>query len=55
MVEKLTIHKISRKEQTEAFSHFMEVFKNFENQQYDKNKCALGFFESFYAKDSSNK
>jgi hypothetical protein len=55
MVEKLTIHKISYKEQTEAFSNFMEVFKNFENQQYDKNKCALGFFESFYAKDSSNK
>lgn len=54
MVEKLTIHKISYKEQTEAFSNFMEVFKNFENQQYDKNKCALGFFESFYAKDSSN-
>ena len=50
MLEKLTIHKISYKEQTEAFTNFMEVFKNFENQQYEKNKCALGFFESFYAK-----
>jgi hypothetical protein len=53
MLEKLTIHKISYKEQTEAFSNFMEVLKSFNNEQYDKNKCALGFFESFYAKSKS--
>ncbi len=49
--EKLTIHERYYPEQREAFQQFLAMLKSFEgssNEKYDRNNCAIGFFEGYH-------
>lgn len=50
--EKLTIHGQFYPEQREAFQQFLAMLKSFEGsskEKYDRNNCALGFFEGYHS------
>ncbi len=49
LVEKLSIHDKMYPTQKQAYEDFMKVLKDYNNEKYDKYRCALGFFETFYA------
>ena len=46
--EKLVIHEKAYQDQKNAFHNLIETIGNM-NERYDKNACALGFFESYYS------
>ncbi|MCU0340153.1 MAG: hypothetical protein MUE30_09715 [Spirosomaceae bacterium] len=50
MNEKLTIHEKNHKEQQSAYLDLMTNFKSLQegSEKYDRNACALGFFESYF-------
>ncbi|MCU0328605.1 MAG: hypothetical protein MUE53_06405 [Chitinophagales bacterium] len=47
--EKLVIHEKTYLEIKEAYQNLLESLGSFGNEKYDKNACALGFFESYFA------
>jgi len=50
--EKLTIHGQYYPEQRESFQQFLAMLKSFEGnskEKYDRNNCALGFFEGYHS------
>lgn len=49
MMEKLSIHGKMYPSQRQAYEEFMNILKESSTEKYDKYRCALGFFESFYA------
>lgn len=49
MMEKLSIHGKMYPSQRQAYEEFMTILKESSTEKYDKYRCALGFFESFYA------
>jgi len=52
--EKLVIHEKNYPQMRETSLDLTENIKNFESR-YDKNECAFGFFESYFAPFESNK
>lgn len=54
--EKLAIHERLYKDQQEASRQLAQELKNLTGVKYNKNECALGFFESYFEKlESSGK
>lgn len=51
--EKLAIHEVNYSEQRAASAEFTEIRKQFKGG-YDRNKCAFGFFEGYFAKDQTS-
>ena len=52
--EKLTMHEKNYKEQKSAYLDLMANFKALqEGEKYDRNACALGFFESYFSRTES--
>jgi hypothetical protein len=52
--EKLAIHEKLYKDQKEASRQLAEDLKNMAGLKYNKNECALGFFESYFEKQESS-
>lgn len=48
--EKLAIHEKLYKDQQEASRQLAQELKNLTGVKYNKNECALGFFESYFEK-----
>ncbi len=48
--EKLAIHEKLYKDQKEASRQLADELKNMAGLKYNKNECALGFFESYFEK-----
>jgi hypothetical protein len=53
--EKLAIHEKQYKDQQEASRQLASELKNMAGMKYNKNECALGFFESYFEKQESTK
>lgn len=53
--EKLAIHEKLYKHQKEASRQLTDELKNMAGLKYNKNECALGFFESYFEKQESGK
>lgn len=53
--EKLAIHEKLYKDQQEASRQLAQELKTFGGMRYNKNECALGFFESYFEKQESQK
>ncbi|WP_321317965.1 hypothetical protein [Labilibaculum sp.] len=52
--EKLTIHGRLYPDVKNAYLQLVETINLFEGEKYNRNNCALGFFESYYGKTNSN-
>lgn len=52
--EKLAIHEKLYKDQQEASRQLAQELKNMAGLKYNKNECALGFFESYFEKQDYN-
>lgn len=46
--EKLVIHEKTFLDVKQSYLNLLETIKDFGNEKYDKNACALGFFESYF-------
>lgn len=53
--EKLTIHGRLYPDVKNAYLQLVEIINLFEGEKYSRHNCALGFFESYYAKIESKK
>lgn len=51
--EKLAIHEKLYKDQQEASRQLAQELKNLTGVKYNKNECALGFFESYFEKQEA--